>query len=185
MINPVFRPRPRVKSCRCHNRFKRRSRLVKVDNRSVFIGRRISFAVIIGIKIRPARHSQNLACFRIHNDDGGPFRFVFFHDFVKAFFGNVLNRAVNGETNGTFLVGQHFFQGRIKNRHVITVRGEPKLLRITANLIVKNHFNTVETVIVITDKADKLSGQSPVRIVTPVFVNETKPFYLFFGNEFF
>ena len=139
MVDVTDAPFPRVEGRRCHERLKGRSRFINVDDGSVPIRFFIALAIMIQIISRTTGHGQNFTGLGVHDDDGGPFRFIAVHDTVQFFFSQILNRTVDGKADRPFFIGQELLQGRFKDRNVITIglKAEVCLLpRISSSRII-------------------------------------------------
>ena len=158
VIYAVYIPFSRIDSRGGHNRLERRPRFVQVDDGPVAILFGASLAEFIQIIPGPAGHSQDFARLGVHDDDCRAFGTAPLHDAVQTFFRQELNRTVQRQPDGSFLVGQYLFQGRIKNRYVILIGHEPEGLHVAPYFFIQNHFDAVQALVVFPDEPDDLRG---------------------------
>ena len=108
---------------------------------------------------------------------------VALHDAIQPFFHDVLDSAVNGQLDRTFLIRQYFFQCRFEDGNVITVCRNMEFLHIPFYFFIEDHFNAIQSLVVLTDKADELGRHLAIGIVTVVFIIKPQPLQLFIFNH--
>src|SRR6185436_19792539 len=149
--------------------FERRPRLVQILHGAVAPGDVVELAIGVRVERRLARHRENFAGARVHDDRAAAGGAVLRHPGMQLALGDVLQVFVDGQLDGGS-GGRRTFEAaeRVMPRVGLHQDGPG----LAANLPVEGAFDAGQALVVDPDPAEQMRAELPVRVEAPAFLEE-------------